>query len=254
MVVKIRYFNKYGKFKSTPSESVTTNEMIVWEQALGENLSSLCSALGGNVSVLRTDKGYHQKSKSAPKWSLILKLARLFLHLSNRDAEAGGRGKGGGGGGGGEYGHCCSQQCRSMWRKASWRESPGGAPCLRVSIFPWLLFFMTSLVPSNRGDYWPSALFPVAQSPDTVQEKGAERWKELGKHLSLILHPKVHSYFLPLCNPPCTEWRSLFSALIILWSWVMFWLLFEHDSFLDADSWQQVLVSFILDSAASGTN
>ena len=28
-VVKIRYFNKYGEFKSTPSESVTTNEMTV---------------------------------------------------------------------------------------------------------------------------------------------------------------------------------------------------------------------------------
>ena len=98
----------------------------------------------------------------------------------------------------------CSQQCRSMRKKASWYQSPGDAPCLRVSIFPWLLFFMTSLVPSNRGDYWSSALFPVAQSPDTVQEKsisGAERWKELGKHLSLLLHPKVHSYFLPLCNP-----------------------------------------------------
>lgn len=143
-----------------------------------------------------------------------------------------------------------------MRKRASWYQSPGDAPCLRVSILPWLLFFMTSLVPSNRGDYWSSALFPVAQSPDTVQEKGisgAERWKELGKHLSLLLHPKVHSYFLPLCNPPCTDWRYLFSALIILWSWVMFWLLFEHDSFLDANSWEQVLVLFILDSAASGT-
>ena len=29
---------------------------------MGENLSSLCSALSGNVSVLRTDKGYHQKA------------------------------------------------------------------------------------------------------------------------------------------------------------------------------------------------
>lgn len=38
LVVKIRYFNKYGEFKSTPSEFVTTNEMIVGIGFVGEHV------------------------------------------------------------------------------------------------------------------------------------------------------------------------------------------------------------------------
>lgn len=46
----------------------------------------------------------------------------------------------------------------------------------------------------DRGGFNSIPLLPVAQSPDTVREEsksGAERWKELGECLSLLLHPSA---------------------------------------------------------------
>ena len=83
------------------------------------------------------------------------------------------------------YEHHCSQQCRSMRRKASWYQSPGDAPCLRVSIFPWLLFFVPSLVLSNgvlagllHSSLWLSPLTQFRKKAYLVQ-KGGGSWESV---------------------------------------------------------------------------
>lgn len=88
--MQISYSSKCGKCERTPSKSIKTNDDCgdgIW----GESLSSLCPALTADVSVLGTDKGLLPISKSAAKWSLILKPARLFCYLPKRAAGARGR-------------------------------------------------------------------------------------------------------------------------------------------------------------------